>query len=96
MVGLIASPAMEWSSKLPELGAMLKEKLHVFDRPLALWQQLQSMLGGPRHTHDLAFAEVRLGAADMEFLSPTFAEFLLFVGHADPVHRDLAGHASER
>src|SRR6195952_4553208 len=46
MVGLIASPVMEWSSKLPELGAQLKEKLHVFDRPLALWQQLQSMLGG--------------------------------------------------
>ena len=47
MIGLIASPAMEWSSKLPELGALLKEKLHVFDRPLALWQELQSMLGGP-------------------------------------------------
>ena len=39
MVGLIASPAVEWSNKLPELGALLKEKLHVFDRPLALWQQ---------------------------------------------------------
>ena len=49
MVGLIASPAMEWSSKLPELGALLKEKLHVFDRPLALWQELQSMLGGSEH-----------------------------------------------
>ena len=47
MVGMIASPAVEWSGKLPELGALLKEKLHVFDRPLALWQELQSMLGGP-------------------------------------------------
>ena len=46
-IGLIASPVMEWSSKLPELGSILKEKMHVFDRPLALWQQLQSMLGGP-------------------------------------------------
>src|SRR6185503_6458022 len=37
MIGLIASPVMEWSSRLPQLGGILKEKLHVFDRPLALW-----------------------------------------------------------
>ena len=36
MVGLIASPVMEWSNKLPELASLLREKLHVFDRPLAL------------------------------------------------------------
>jgi predicted PurR-regulated permease PerM len=78
MVGLIASPAMEWSSKLPELGAQLKEKLHVFDRPLALWQELQSMLGGPDTTtfHMPRFEWVQ---PTLEFLSPTFAEFLLFM-----------------
>jgi hypothetical protein len=36
MIGLIASPVMEWSSRLPQLGGMLKDKQHVFDRPLAL------------------------------------------------------------
>ena len=46
IVGLISSPLMEWSNRLPELGSLLKDKLHVFDRPLALWQQLQTMLGG--------------------------------------------------
>jgi predicted PurR-regulated permease PerM len=78
MVGLIAPPAMEWSSKLPELGAQLKEKLHVFDRPLALWQELQSMLGGPDTTtfHMPRFEWVQ---PTLEFLSPTFAEFLLFM-----------------
>ncbi len=45
IVGLISSPLMEWSNRLPELGSLLKDKLHVFDRPLALWQQLQTMLG---------------------------------------------------
>ena len=64
MVGLIASPAMEWSSRLPELGALLKEKLHVFDRPLALWQELQSMIGGSDTLIDIPSAEDRLGAAD--------------------------------
>jgi predicted PurR-regulated permease PerM len=46
LVGLIASPMMEWSNRLPELGGRLKDKLHIFDRPLALWQELQGMIGG--------------------------------------------------
>ena len=79
MIGLIASPAMEWSSKLPELGALLKVKLHVFDRPLALWQELQSMLGGPDTLSTLHMPKFDWVAPTLEFLSPTFAEFLLFV-----------------
>ena len=79
MVGLIASPAVEWSGKLPELGAMLKEKLHVFDRPLALWQQLQSMLGAPDTLATLHLPKFDWVQPTLEFLSPTFAEFLLFV-----------------
>jgi predicted PurR-regulated permease PerM len=79
MVGMIASPAMEWSGKLPELGALLKEKLHVFDRPLALWQQLQSMLGGPGTLTTLHLPKIDWVQPTLEFLSPTFAEFLLFI-----------------
>jgi predicted PurR-regulated permease PerM len=79
MVGLIASPVMEWSNKLPELAAQLKEKLHVFDRPLALWQELQSMLGGSSTLASLEMPKFEWVQPTLEFLSPTFAEFLLFV-----------------
>jgi predicted PurR-regulated permease PerM len=79
MVGLIASPVMEWSSKLPELGALLKEKMHVFDRPLALWQELQSMLGGPGTLTTFQMPKFEWVQPTLEFLSPTFAEFLLFI-----------------
>ena len=78
MVGLISAPLMEWSTRLPELGSMLKEKLHVFDRPLALWQQLQTMLGGPDTLTTLQMPKVDWVQPMLEFLSPTFAEFLLF------------------
>jgi predicted PurR-regulated permease PerM len=77
-IGLIASPVMEWSSKLPELGSILKEKMHVFDRPLALWQQLQSMLGGPETLTTFQLPKIDWVQPTLEFLSPTFAEFLLF------------------
>jgi predicted PurR-regulated permease PerM len=79
MIGLIASPAIEWSSKLPELGARLKDKLHVFDRPLALWQELQSMIGGPDTLSTLHLPKIDWVQPTLEFLSPTFAEFLLFI-----------------
>jgi predicted PurR-regulated permease PerM len=79
MVGLIASPAIEWSGKLPELGTILREKLHVFDRPLALWQELQSTLGGPGTLTTLHLPKIDWVQPTLEFLSPTFAEFLLFI-----------------
>jgi predicted PurR-regulated permease PerM len=79
IVGLISSPLMEWSNRLPELGSLLKDKLHVFDRPLALWQQLQGMLGGGSE----GLSSFQMPKFDwvqpaVEFLSPTFTEFLLF------------------
>jgi predicted PurR-regulated permease PerM len=80
MVGLIASPVMEWRTRLPELGAQLRDKLHIFDRPLALWQELQNMVGG---SDAFTVATFRMPQFEwvqpaLEFLSPTFTEFLLF------------------
>ena len=75
---LIAAPAMEWSSRLPELGAQLKDKMHVFDRPLALWRELQTMVGGSEGLPSLQLPKFEWVQPTLEFLSPTFAEFLLF------------------
>ncbi|MEA2889537.1 MAG: hypothetical protein QOI05_330 [Bradyrhizobium sp.] len=80
IVGLIASPLIEWSTRLPELGALLKEKMHMFDRPLALWQQLQGMLGGSETLPGSTFQMPKFEWVQptFEFLSPTLTEFLLF------------------
>jgi len=79
MLGLIASPVMEWSNNLPELGARLKEKAHLFDRPLVLWQELQSMLGGSDTLATFQMPKFDWVQPTLEFLSPTFTEFLLFI-----------------
>jgi predicted PurR-regulated permease PerM len=81
IVGLISSPLVAWSGRLPELGQLLREKLHAFDRPIALWRQLQSSLGG---TDALAPTTIQMPQIDwmqptVEFLSPTFTEILLFL-----------------
>lgn len=69
---------MEWS--MLELGSLLREKLHVFDRPLALWQELQGMLGGSDTPATAPFQMPKFDWVQpmLEFLSPTFTEFLLF------------------
>nr|QDF40286.1 AI-2E family transporter [Bradyrhizobium symbiodeficiens] len=78
VIALIASPVMEWSSRLPELGAQLKDKLHVFDRPLALWRELQVMVGGSEGLPSFQMPKFEWVQPTLEFLSPTFTEFLLF------------------
>jgi len=79
MIGLISSPLMEWSTRLPEVAARLKDKLHVFDRPLALWQDLQGMVGGASALTPFQMPKFDWVQPTIEFLTPTFTEFLLFI-----------------
>ena len=78
VIGLISVPLMDWSEHLPEFAARLKDKLHVFDRPLALWQELQIMVGAPATVTGFQFPKFDWVQPTLEFLSPTFTEFLLF------------------
>jgi predicted PurR-regulated permease PerM len=80
IVGLISAPLIEWSSRLPELGSLLKDKLHALDRPLALWHQLQTMLGGSdTFPQSFQMPKIEWMQPTLEFLSPTLTEFLLFL-----------------
>jgi predicted PurR-regulated permease PerM len=79
IIGLISSPVMDWSGRMPELVAQLKDKMHVFDRPLALWQQLQGMIGASDPLSAFQMPKLEWVQPAFEFLSPTFAEFLLFI-----------------
>lgn len=78
IIALISAPMLEWSSQLPELGAHFKEKLHVFDRPLALWHQLQAMFGAEPSATALPLPKIEWVQPTLEFLSPTLTELLLF------------------
>ncbi len=45
VIALISAPLAEWVTRVPELGATLKDKLQIFDAPLAWWRNIQSTLG---------------------------------------------------
>ncbi|MET0443704.1 MAG: AI-2E family transporter, partial [Pseudorhodoplanes sp.] len=80
IIGLISAPLMEWTTRLPELGSMLKDKLHLFDRPLALWHKMRGLFGdtGTTATSKFELPKIDWVQPTFEFLSPTLTEFLLF------------------
>ncbi len=80
IIGLISAPVMQWTNRLPELAGLLKDKLHIFDRPLALWHELEGMLGASNAFPTAPFQMPKLEWVQpaIEFLPPTFTEFLLF------------------
>ena len=76
MVGLIAAPVMDWSTRLPELSGVLKEKMRLLDRPLSLWHQIQTALGGSDKLPGSGFElpKIEWMQSAVGFLSPTFTE----------------------
>ncbi|MGP9814608.1 AI-2E family transporter [Rhodopseudomonas sp. NSM] len=81
MVALISVPLIDWTSRLPELGVILRDKLSFFERPMGLWRQLQSAMGGTEPTVPAAsqMPQIDWMQPTLEFLSPTLTEFLLFL-----------------
>jgi predicted PurR-regulated permease PerM len=75
---MISSPLAEWTTRLPELAARLKEKLHVFDPVVSLWRELQTLVGGHDTLTGFQLPKIEWVQPTIEFLSPTFTEFILF------------------
>ena len=77
VIGLISTPLLEWTSRLPELAALLKQRAAVFDRPLAIFNEIRSYFGASDGA-SLQWPKIEWVQPTLEFLSPTFAELLLF------------------
>jgi predicted PurR-regulated permease PerM len=77
IIGLISAPLLEWTSRLPELGALLKQRAAAFERPLALLSEIGSYFGASDGA-SLQWPKIEWVQPTLEFLSPTFAELLLF------------------
>ncbi|MCZ7641785.1 MAG: hypothetical protein M5U33_02205 [Pseudorhodoplanes sp.] len=79
-ITLLAEPAGEWIARAPEIGAQLKEKLYVLDRPLAALRALKQTIAPP----DLNSVTVNTGMTELltpllALLTPAATQILLFL-----------------
>lgn len=79
VLALVSAPLLEWVSRLPDLAYQLKDRIHVFDRPLAFWNEVQQALGARPADASQLLPRVEWVQPTLEFLSPTMTELLLFV-----------------
>lgn len=76
---LLSAPVIEWTSELPRIGSQLRDKLNIFDRPIALWHELQNALGVTPTEATVALPKFEWVQPTVEFITPTITEFLLFI-----------------
>src|SRR5262249_30922157 len=78
-VTLLAQPVSEWIAKAPEIGATIKQKLYVLDRPLAALRELQEVLL-PSAGNAVAVEPSQLGIVTpvVAFVTPAVIQITLF------------------
>jgi predicted PurR-regulated permease PerM len=78
-VTLLAAPVSEWIGKAPEIGANIKQKLYVLDRPLAALRELEAVLLPPNE-NAVAIAPSQWGIVTpvIAFVTPAAVQFMLF------------------
>src|SRR5262249_45291531 len=78
-VTLLAQPVSEWIAKAPEIGATIKQKLFVLDRPLAALRELQEVLL-PSPGNAIAVEPSQLGIVTpvVAFVTPAVVQTTLF------------------
>jgi len=78
-VTLLAQPVSEWIGKAPEIGASIKQKLYVLDRPLAALRALQEVLvpaSGP--TVAVESSQWGMVTPVIAFVTPAVIQLTLF------------------
>jgi predicted PurR-regulated permease PerM len=77
-VTLLAAPITEWMGKAPEIGASIKQRLYVFDRPLAAFHELESALKPAGPTVAVESSNISLVTPVATAVTPAVAESVLF------------------
>lgn len=76
----LAGPVSEWMKRAPEIGAAIKQKLAVLDRPLADLHELESSLFGTASGPSPPAAAPNVVLPVVAFVTPAAGQLLLFFG----------------
>lgn len=78
----LADPVRDWIGRAPEIGANLREKLTIFDTPIAAFNRLREAFGGaPEQSKSMAFdMNASLLQPALAALTPAVGQLLIFFG----------------
>jgi predicted PurR-regulated permease PerM len=84
VVGLVATamaaPLAEWIARAPEIGANIRQKLYVLDRPLSALRELQeTLLPSAGSTIAVESSNISMVTPVVAFVTPAVAQVLLFL-----------------
>jgi predicted PurR-regulated permease PerM len=77
-ITMLAAPIAEWMGRAPEIGASIKQRLYVFDRPLAALHELESALQPAAPTVAVESSKISIVTPVAAAITPAVAESMLF------------------
>lgn len=77
-VTLVARPVSEWITRAPEIGAAIKQKLYVLDRPLAALRELQEVVMPSGNAVAVEPSQLGMVTPLVTFVTPAVVEITLF------------------
>jgi predicted PurR-regulated permease PerM len=78
MVTMLAAPITEWMGKAPEIGASIKERLYLFERPMAALHELESALAPAAPTVAVESSKISMVTPVAAAVTPALAQSVLF------------------
>jgi predicted PurR-regulated permease PerM len=80
-ISLISAPAIDWIGRAPQIGGQLRDKLAIFDRPLAALRDLQNaILGGEKGALRVDTGQSDIIQPALSIVTPAIGQLLLFFG----------------
>ena len=77
---LLATPALDWIAKAPEIGRIIKEKLQVLDQPLSALRSLRDAVMPQGDNSRFGFDIVNFVQPAVVFVTPAIGQILIFFG----------------
>jgi predicted PurR-regulated permease PerM len=77
---LLAAPVREWIGRAPEIGASIKQKFYLLDRPLSALRELQdALLPASQPTVAVATPQISIVTPVLTFVTPAVTEAMVFL-----------------
>jgi predicted PurR-regulated permease PerM len=78
MLTMLAAPITDWMGKAPEIGASIKQRLYLLDRPLGALHDLESALGPAAPTVAVEPSKISMVTPVAAAVTPALAQSVLF------------------